>query len=62
MAKDDRFELSWSRTGVKWVAITDRWTGKRVIGRDNRSWTAAMDKAVAQMQGLINDRDPTPSP
>ncbi len=47
--RSHRFEISWSRTAVKWVAIRDRKTGVKVIGRDNDSWDAAMANAMADI-------------
>ena len=45
---------------MRWVAITDRWTGKKVIGRDYASWNVAMEQAVAQMQRWLNDHESSP--
>ena len=52
MIDTSRFELTWSRSGVRWIAIEDRQTGSKAIGRDNGSWDVAMARAVAQMQSL----------
>ena len=37
---------------MKWVAITDRWTWTKTIGRSNHSWDDAMSKAIAEMRRL----------
>jgi hypothetical protein len=49
LLRSPRFEVSWSGTAVKWVAIKDRRTGIKVVGRDNKSWDAAMTNAMAKM-------------
>ncbi len=48
--RSPHFEVSWSRTAVQWVAIKDRRTGIKAIGRDNESWDAAMANAMAEMR------------
>ena len=53
MIDTSRFKMTWSRSAVKWIAIEDRRTGRRAVGRDNHSWDAAMAQAVAQMRRQI---------
>jgi hypothetical protein len=53
MIDTSRFKMTWSRSGVKWIALEDRRTGSRTIGRDNESWDVAMASAVDQMRHLI---------
>jgi hypothetical protein len=59
LLRSPRFEVSWSRTAVKWVAITDRRTGIKVIGRDNGSWDAAMANAMAEMGRRFTGSEPS---
>ena len=54
MIDTSRFELSWSRSGVRWITIKDRRTGSKAIGHDNESWDVAMARAVAQMRSLTS--------
>ncbi len=49
LLRSPRFEVSWSQTAVKWIAIKDRRIAIKVIGRDNESWDAAMANAMAEM-------------
>ena len=53
MIDTSRFKMTWSRSAVKWIALEDRKTGLRTIGRDNESLDVAMASAVSQMRQLI---------
>ncbi len=53
MIDTSRFKMTWSRSAVKWIALEDRKTGLRTIGRDNDSWDVAMYRAIDQMRHLI---------
>ena len=54
--RSPRFAVSWSGSAVKWVAITDRRTGIKATGRDNKSWEAAMANAMAEMERQLFER------
>ena len=50
MIDTSRFKMTWSRSAVKWIALEDRQTGSKAIGRHNESWDVAMAEAIAQMR------------
>ncbi|MFQ5968507.1 MAG: hypothetical protein ACE5MI_13010 [Acidimicrobiia bacterium] len=55
LVQTGRFELWWGGSNIKWIALQDRLTGLRAVGRSYVSWNTAFGQAVHEMRRLLAD-------